>query len=192
MQEMLRDPWQMETVNTEGRRLVYSMLECQKPLIAKVRGPAIGLAATLALFSDVIFASDNAIFADPHVLVGLVAADGSAAIWPHLIGHARAKEYLMTGDSLSAIEAERIGLINHCVPDADLDQRVEAFADRLAGGALKAIRWTKKSVNAGLKPLVHGIVELSFAYELVSGRTEDHREAINAFAERRKPSFIGR
>jgi enoyl-CoA hydratase len=192
MKAMLANRWLMEVANKDGRRAVFSMLECEKPLIAKVRGPAIGLGATLALFCDVVFASANAKFSDPHVQVGLVAGDGGAVIWPHLLGHARAKEYLMTGDAITAAEAERIGLINHCVPEAELDGRVDAFADRLAGGALKAIRWTKQAINAGLKPTVHSVLNLSFAYELSSGWTDDHREAVEAFAERRKPTFRGR
>lgn len=192
MNSMLNDPWQMESANTEGRRTVYSILDLQKPLIAKVRGPAVGLGATLALFCDVIFASDDAKFADPHVRVGLVAGDGGSVIWPHLLGHARAKEFLMTGDAISAADAERMGLINHCVPADQLDARVDEFADRLARGALKAIRWTKKAVNAGLKPVAHSVLELSFAYELLSGRTKDHAEAVAAFGERRKPKFEGK
>jgi enoyl-CoA hydratase len=184
--------WQMESANTEGRRVLYSILDLQKPLIAKVRGPAVGLGATLALFCDVIFASEDAKFADPHVRVGLVAGDGGAVIWPHLLGHARAKEFLMTGDAVTAAQAEALGLINHCVPADQLDARVDEFADRLAGGALKAIRWTKKAVNAGLRPTVHSVLELAFAYELLSGRTNDHAEAVNAFSEHRKPHFAGK
>lgn len=192
MQDMQSNHWEMENANTEGRRTVMALMDLQKPIIAKVRGPAVGLGATLALFCDVVFASENSIFSDPHVRVGLVAGDGGAVIWPALLGHAKAKEYLMTGDAVPGPKAAEIGLINHCVPDAELDDRVDAFADRLAGGAIKAIRWTKKAVNAGLKPLVSSVLELSFAYELYSGRTEDHAEAVSAFAARRKPAFKGR
>src|SRR5690606_37965827 len=102
---------------------------------------------------------------DPHVSVGFVAGDGGAVIWPQLIGYARAKEYLMTGDLMSATEAARIGLINHAVPAAELDARVAGFADRLASGAVKAIRWSKMSVNIGLKQLAHSIMDASLAYE---------------------------
>ncbi|MEM6994345.1 MAG: enoyl-CoA hydratase/isomerase family protein, partial [Myxococcota bacterium] len=81
-------------------------------LVAAVNGPAVGLGASLALLSDVIFASEKAVFADPHVRVGIVAGDGGVAIWPLLLGPARAKQYLLTGDAIPATEAERIGLIN--------------------------------------------------------------------------------
>ena len=192
MREMLADPREMEIANTEGRRLINNLVDCQKPVIAKLRGSVIGQAVTLALLCDIVFAADDATICDPHVLVGIVAADGSAAVWPHLVGHARAKEYLLTGDPITAVEAERIGLINHAVPADELDARVDAFADRLAGGASMAIKWTKRAINAGLKPRLHDVVELGFAYGLTTGRSSDHREAVNAFAERRRPQFTGR
>jgi enoyl-CoA hydratase len=175
----------------EGKKIVFGLLDLEKPVIAKVRGPAIGLGCTIALFCDVIFASDTARFADPHVKVGVVAGDGGAVIWPQLVGYARAKEYLMTGDPLTASEAERIGLINHVVPDAELDARVQAFAAKLAAGAPQAIKYTKVSVNLALKALAHTILDASIAYEMNTFATNDHREAVAAFLEKRKPKFTG-
>ena len=175
----------------EGRKIVFGLLDLEKPIIAKVRGPAIGLGCTIALFCDVIIASETARFADPHVKVGVVAGDGGAVIWPQLVGYARAKEYLMTGDPLTANEAERIGLINHVVPDGELDARVEAFAKKLAAGAPQAIKYTKVSVNLRLKEIAHTILDASMAYEMVTFQTNDHREAVAAFLEKRKPKFAG-
>jgi enoyl-CoA hydratase/carnithine racemase len=97
----------------EARRIVFRMLECDKPIIARVNGHAVGLGVTVALLCDIIIAADHAKIGDPHVNAGLVAGDGGALIWPQLIGFARAKEYLFTGDLMTAAEAERIGLINH-------------------------------------------------------------------------------
>ncbi|MGB3433319.1 enoyl-CoA hydratase/isomerase family protein [Achromobacter sp.] len=192
MQKMIDLPGAFEKTAREGKQIVYSLLDCEKPVIAKVNGHATGLGATLALFCDVIFASDAAKIGDPHVSVGYVAGDGGAVIWPQLIGYARAKEYLMTGDLMMATEAERIGLINHVVPAADLDQRVGQFADKLAAGATKAIRWTKMSANIGLKQLAHSIMDASLAYEALSNSTQDHQEAVNAFREKRSPVFSGK
>lgn len=175
----------------EGRKIVFGLLDLEKPIIAKVRGPAIGLGCTIALFCDVIFASDTARFADPHVKVGVVAGDGGAVIWPQLVGYARAKEYLMTGDPLSGAEAERIGLINHVVPDAELDARVDGFAKKLAAGAPQAIKYTKVSVNLRLKEIAHTILDASMAYEMVTFKTNDHKEAVASFLEKRKPNFTG-
>src|SRR3546814_8050201 len=91
--------------------------------------------------------------ADPHWPFGFVAGDGGAVIWPQLIGYNRAKEYLFTGDPLLAPEAERLGLINHAVPAAELDARVQAYAEKVAGMPARAVQWTKASINIGLKPL---------------------------------------
>ena len=176
----------------EGKRIVFGLLDLEKPIVAKVRGPAVGLGATLALFCDCVFAGESARFADPHVRVGLVAGDGGAVIWPALIGFARAKEYLMTGDAIAAPDAARIGLINHCVADDALDETVAAFARRLAEGPAQAIRYTKVSINIALKELAHKLLDASMAYEMGSFATSDHREAVAAFLEKRTPKFTGR
>ncbi|MDF3885032.1 enoyl-CoA hydratase/isomerase family protein [Cupriavidus basilensis] len=185
------DPAAFRVTAREGKQIVFAQLDCEKPIIAKVNGPAIGLGCSIALFCDVIFAADTAKFADPHVNVGLVAGDGGAIIWPQLIGYARAKEYLLTGDALTATEAARIGLINHAVPAAELDERVNQFADRLAAGAAQAIRWTKVSVNVGLKQLAHSIMDTCMSYEWLASKSDDHREAVNAMLAKRKPAFTG-
>lgn len=176
---------------TDAKRIVFSLLDLEKPIIARVNGPAIGLGATLALLCDVIFASETAVIADTHVLAGIVAGDGGALIWPQLIGYARAKEYLMTGATITGAEAARIGLVNHAVPAERLDEAVREFALRLLAGPQKAIRWTKVSVNIGLKQLATAIMDASLAYEWNTFETKDHREAVNAFLEKRKPDFTG-
>lgn len=192
MQKMIDNPASFEKTAREGKQIVFSLLDCEKPIVAKLNGHATGLGATIALFCDVIFANEAAKIGDPHVSVGFVAGDGGAVIWPQLIGYARAKEYLMTGDLMTAAEAARIGLINHAVPAAELDERVAQFADRLAAGATKAIRWSKMSTNIGLKQLAHSIMDASLAYEAMSNVTADHQEAVNAFREKRAPRFTGR
>ncbi len=191
MQDMIDDPAVFEKTGREAKQIIFSMLDCEKPIIAKVNGHATGLGCTIALFCDTIFASDAAKLGDPHVSVGFVAGDGGAVIWPQLIGYARAKELLMTGDLITAQHAASIGLINHVVPSAELDEAVSAFTQRLARGATKAIRWTKVSVNIGLKQLAHSIMDASIAYEAMSNATADHQEAVTAFLESRKPAFKG-
>lgn len=192
MQRMIDEPASFEVTAREGKQIVFSLLDCEKPVIAKLNGHATGLGATIALFCDVIFAAEAAKIGDPHVSVGFVAGDGGAVIWPQLIGYVRAKEYLMTGDLMTAVEAARIGLINHAVPAAELNERVDQFVDRLAAGATKAIRWSKMSANIGLKQLAHSIMDASLAYEAMSNLTQDHQEAVSAFREKRSPVFAGR
>lgn len=192
IQAMIDDPALFLDDIPNIKRIVFGILDCPKVLIAKINGPAIGLGATLALLCDVIFAAETAKIGDPHVKIGLCAGDGGALIWPHLIGHARAKEYLMTGRLLTGAEAERIGLINHAVPAAELDRTVEEFVRQLSSGSMRAIQWTKLSVNLGLKHLAHAVLDASVAYEALSNATDDHREAVQALREKREPRFTGK
>jgi enoyl-CoA hydratase len=190
LQAVIDDPSLFNTV--QAKRVVFGLLDFPKPIIAKVNGHAIGLGATIALFCDVIFAAKHAKIGDPHVNVGFSAGDGGAIIWPQLIGFARAKEYLMTGDPLLAIDAERIGLINHAVDAEKLDAEVAAFAKRMAKGALRSISWTKQTVNIGLRQIATSVMDASVAYEALSNITQDHREAVAALREKRKPIFTGK
>jgi enoyl-CoA hydratase len=192
MQRAIDDPELFLKGAENGKRLLFALLDCPKPIIAKVNGAAVGLGATIALFCDIIIAADHAKIADPHVKAGYVAGDGGAVIWPQLIGYARAKEYLLTGDALTGEEAARIGLINRAVSAANLDGVVGELAQRLANGASKAIQWTKLAVNIRLKQVAQSILDASFAYEALSNLTEDHQEAVNAFREKRPPRFTGK
>jgi enoyl-CoA hydratase len=105
------NPARFDCLSVKAKRIVFSMLECQKPIIAKVSGNAIGFGCTLALYSDIVFANAAAKIGDPHVKIGLVAGDGGAAIWAQRIGYTKAKEFLLTGE-----EATKIGLINYALP----------------------------------------------------------------------------
>jgi enoyl-CoA hydratase len=174
-----------------ARRIVYSILDCDKPIVCAINGHAIGLGATLALFCDITVASETAKISDPHVKIGLVAGDGGASIWPLLVGPARAKEYLMRGTVLTGLEAERVGLVNYAVPKEQVYQKAHEIARELADGATWAIRWTKLSVNKWLKDQVNLILDTSIALEIATFNTEDHKEAVRAFIEKRKPNFTG-
>tara|TARA_R110002096_G_scaffold35929_5_gene100770 strand:- start:4180 stop:4983 length:804 start_codon:yes stop_codon:yes gene_type:complete len=191
MQKKIDDTSLWDAGMPEARRIVYRMLECEKPIIARVNGHAVGLGATVALLCDIIIAAEHAKIGDPHVNAGLVAGDGGALIWPQLVGFARAKEYLLTGDLMSATEAERIGLINHVVLADELDEKVYGLAKRLANGASKSINWTKRTVNIPLRQLAHSMMDLSISLETQSNLTGDHQEAVTAFSGRRKPAFKG-
>ena len=176
----------------EAKKIINSLLDLEKPIIAAINGAAAGLGATVALFCDVIFASDKAKIGDPHVKLGITAGDGGAVIWPLLCGVARAKEMLLTGDTLSADQAYRLGLINHVVPHNDLINTATAFAQRLANGPAFAIRTTKVCVNKLIKNAVNLILDASLAFEGQSFQTEDFKEGLSAFLEKRAPRFKGR
>lgn len=173
------------------RKIQNSLLDLEKPIIAKVNGPAVGLGCTLALFCDFIYATPDTKFADPHVSVGLVAGDGGAVIWPQLIGYARAKRYLLTGDFINGTLAAEYGLITAAVDAEKIDQTVQEMAERMAKGATYAIRWTKASINAGLKVMANAIIDRSAAYENITMLMDDHKIALQAFKNREKPVFSG-
>jgi enoyl-CoA hydratase len=171
----------------QAKRIVFAMLDLDKPLVCRLNGHAVGLGATLALLCDVIFAAEGAKIGDPHVAIGLVAGDGGAAIWPQRIGFGRAKEYLLTGDLLTARQAQEIGLINHCVPAGELDSAVAAFCERLLKGSREAIRCTKVLVNLELKRIATAVMDAGIAYEALTVRSAEHREAVKSLLEKHKP-----
>jgi enoyl-CoA hydratase len=157
-----------------------------------LNGDAVGLGASLALLCDMVVADAGARIGDPHVKAGLVAADGGSIMWPQLVGYARAKEFLLTGDLLTAAEAAGMGLINRAVPSDRLDAEVESLVGRILGNPRWAVRWTKASINLPLRDLAARISDAAFAYEELTNATADRQEAVAAFRERRKPVFTGR
>src|SRR6202023_2446647 len=126
----------------DGIRLVRNMIDCSKPIVAAINGPVAGGGLAAAIMSDITIAARSARIVDAHTRLGVAAGDHSAIIWPLLCGMAKAKYYLMSCDSLTAEEAERIGLISMCVDDDKLPGKVLEVASRLAQGAPSAIRWT--------------------------------------------------
>lgn len=188
----LRDPGRLAELRREAKQLIWDLVDIELPLVVAINGPAVGLGATIALLGDVIFMADTAHIADPHVRVGIVAGDGGAAIWPLLVGPARAKQYLLTGDPVSAVEAERIGLVNQVVPAGDLLPTAMKMAERLAAGAPLALQYTKSAVNQQLKTALQLSFDYSIAHEIVTFTSADHQEALRAISERRPPRFEGR
>ncbi|MGE3251877.1 MAG: enoyl-CoA hydratase/isomerase family protein [Hyphomonadaceae bacterium] len=187
----IEDPASFRAIGVHAKRIVTSLLDVEKPIICRLNGAAAGLGATIALLCDVIVASDRAVIGDPHVKVGLVAGDGGAVIWPQLIGFARAKEMLMTGDILTAQRAAEMGLINYCVPTDQLDAKVSEIAGKILGNPRWAVRWTKTVANIPLKELAAKLSDAAVAYEFMSNVMEDRKEAVAAFLEKRAPKLTG-
>ena len=187
------DPVKVAAGIRADRRITETILSLEKPIIAKVDGPAVGLGCSLALFCDFVYATERSAFSDPHVSVGLVAGDGGALLWPQLIGFARARRYLLTGDSIRAAEAAAIGLITECVPGLDqLDSVADAMVQRMLSGAKHAIQFTKSSINAGLRLAASAIVDRAASYEGITMMTEDFKIALEAFSAKETPKFVGR
>lgn len=171
--------------------IVRSMLAMSKPLIARVNGHAMGLGATLALLADVAISTDTAKFADPHVNIGLSTGDGGALLWPLLVGYARARHYLLTGESIVATEAALIGLIHKAVPAERLDGEVQAYADGLLARPALALRLTKRTINMALRQQAESLADAHAALEHLTMASRDHREAVQALADKRKPVSQG-
>jgi enoyl-CoA hydratase len=188
----LDDLAKLEHLRRDAKQLVWDLLDVELPIVAALPGPAVGLGASIALLCDVIFMAPEATLVDPHVRVGIVAGDGGVAIWPLVLGPARAKQYLLTGDPVGAEEAVRMGLANRVVPADRLDAEALAFARRLAEGAPLALRYTKQAVNKLVKDALNTAFDTSTALEIVTLQSEDHREALAALREKRAPKFRGR
>ncbi|MBC2650412.1 enoyl-CoA hydratase/isomerase family protein [Novosphingobium aerophilum] len=172
-----------------ARTIVLTLLDIAKPVICRMNGHAVGLGATLALLCDVIFAAETARIGDPHVQVGLAAGDGGAIVWAQRIGLTRAKEFLLTGELLTAPRAAELGLINHSLPADQLDAAVEAFCERLLAGAQMAIRYTKQLTNLELKRTAELVLDQGLAWESETVRSRDHAEAVAALRDKRPPRF---
>lgn len=191
MQAMIDEPRGWEKTVREAKRIVYNMLECDVPIIARLNGHAVGFGATLALACDIVVAVEDAKIGDPHVHAGLVCGDGGALLWPARVGQARARELLFTGELIDARRGEEIGLVNYAVPRAELDERVDALASRIANGAGRAIRLTKQIMNVPLRQQAHSTMDLGLANESLSQQSRDHQEAVTAMIEKRDPNFRG-
>ncbi|MBH0114391.1 enoyl-CoA hydratase/isomerase family protein [Novosphingobium sp. YJ-S2-02] len=191
MERNASEPHLFDHEARQAKRIVQILLDMDKPLVVRMNGHAVGLGATIALMGDIIVAAEGARIGDPHVGIGLVAGDGGALIWAARIGLTRAKEFLLTGELVEAREAERIGLINRCVPADALDEAVAHYCDRLLKGSSQALRMTKVLTNMELRRAATALLDAGIAYEAVSVRSADHREGLAALREKRAPRFTG-
>lgn len=173
----------LQDVQRLAMRYTSELLNLPQPTIAVVHGPAVGFGCTTALACDIVLAGDGAKFADPHLRIGLVAGDGAAVLWPMLIGPARAKQYLLTGDSIDATKAERIGLVNEVYPADEVHGRALTLARRLAAAPVEATRATKALINHAVKVLGEGAFRAGLQMELVSQMSIEHRSAVEKFLE---------
>jgi enoyl-CoA hydratase/carnithine racemase len=148
-----------------GRRIVVGMTKCRPPVIAAVNGPAVGLGCSLVALADIVFMAESAHLADPHVALGLVAADGGPIMWPLLISLQLAKEYALTGDRISAERAVQIGLVNHVCPDGEVVDRALECAHRIAKLPQRATEDTKRVMNLHLERAVLATLDFALSAE---------------------------
>jgi enoyl-CoA hydratase len=188
IEEIIEDFEARARVWKEARDLVYNIINCSKPVVSAMRGPAVGAGLVCGLLADVSIASRTARIIDGHTRLGVAAGDHSVIVWPLLCGLAKAKYYLLLCDAVSGEEAERIGLISLAVDDAELDGKAQQIAVRLAEGAQSAIRWTKYALNNWLR-MAGPSFDASLALEFLGFTGPEAKEGVASHRQKRRPSF---
>jgi enoyl-CoA hydratase/carnithine racemase len=188
VEEMTRDFAVRARVWREARDLVYNMINCSKIIVSAVHGPAVGAGLVAALVADISIAAKNARLIDGHTRLGVAAGDHAAIVWPLLCGMAKAKYYLLTCDTISGEEAERLGLVSLTCEEAELQAKALEVARKIASGAQTAIRWTKYSLNNWLR-MAGPSFDASLALEMLGFTGPEAKEGVASHREKRKPSF---
>jgi len=188
VEEMTQDFTTLTRVWKEARDLVYNVINCSKPIVSAMTGPAVGAGLVAGLLSDVSIAGKKAKIIDGHTRLGVAAGDHSVIIWPLLCGMAKAKYYLMTCDPLSGEEAERIGLVSMCVEDAELEAKSIEVAQKLAACAPTATRFTKYALNNWLRMMGPNF-DTSLALEFMCFNGPEVQEGLASHKEKRRPNF---
>lgn len=178
-------------IRTNAQRLITSIMDCEKPIIAAVNGVAAGMGVHVALACDLVIASDDASFVEVFVRRGLVPDAAATYLLPRLIGPQKAKELFFLGDAVSAADAHAIGLVNRVVPAADLDAAVTAWTDRLAVGPTRSIAMCKALVNRSFDMDRDSALAAEALAQDLNMTTADANEGVRSFVERRKPTFRG-
>ncbi|MCE3552758.1 enoyl-CoA hydratase/isomerase family protein [Pseudonocardia sp. RS11V-5] len=172
----------------EMSELVYNIINCEKPIVSAINGVAVGAGTVAALLADVAIAAEDARIGDGHVKLGVAAGDHAAIIWPLLAGMAKARYYLLTGEMVTGVEAERLGMVAKALPREQVLDEALRVADVLATGAQPAIRLTKKSLNNWLRS-AGPTFDQSAAYEMLTFLGPDVVEGYTALREKRAPNF---
>lgn len=189
--EQMADSFEVRSrVWREARDLVYNVINCSKPIVSAMHGPAVGAGLVAGLLADVSIAANDARIIDGHTRLGVAAGDHAAIVWPLLCGMAKAKYYLLLCEPVSGAEAERIGLVSLAVDEADLLPKAFEVATRLAQGSQSAIRWTKYALNNWLR-MAGPTFDTSLALEFMGFSGPDVHEGIRSLRERRSPDFPG-
>ncbi|TDH62768.1 crotonase/enoyl-CoA hydratase family protein [Dankookia rubra] len=172
--------------------MANALYDCDAPTIAAVNGPAIGLGLDVACMCDMRIASEKASFAESFVKVGIVPGDGGAWLLPRVVGMSVACEMSFTGDVLTPQEAKEVRLVSRVVPHEALMDAARALAGRIAANPPEMVRMTKRLLREGQHTRLSTLLEMSAAFQALAHSTEDHKEAVGAMLEKRKPTFTGR
>jgi enoyl-CoA hydratase len=172
----------------EARDIVMNVINCSKPIVSAIHGPAVGAGLVCALLADVSVAARTARIIDGHTRLGVAAGDHAAICWPLLCGMAKAKYYLLTCNTLTGEEAERIGLVSLSVDDAEVQTKALEVAEQLAGMAQAALQFTKHTLNHWYRQ-AGPVFDASLAYEFYGFGGPDAAEGLASHLEKRPPRF---
>ncbi|MVW72098.1 crotonase/enoyl-CoA hydratase family protein [Bordetella sp. 15P40C-2] len=193
MQRFFDDALTPELIREEYRngiqRIPNALYQLDVPVICAVNGPAIGAGLDLTCMCDIRIASENATFAESFVRVGIVPGDGGAWLLPRAVGMAKASEMAFTGEAIDAQEALAWGLVSRVVTADELLPTAKALAQKIAANPGAVMRMTKRLLREGQNSSLSSLLELSAGYQAIAHKTADHREAVMAFVEKRKPDF---
>ncbi|MBN9321797.1 MAG: enoyl-CoA hydratase/isomerase family protein, partial [Delftia acidovorans] len=193
MQRFFDDALTPDAIREEYRqgiqRIPRALTQLDVPVICAINGPAIGAGLDLTCMCDIRIASETATFAESFVRVGIVPGDGGAWLLPRSVGRAKAAEMAFTGEAIDAQQALACGLVSRVVPADQLLPTARALADKIAANPGAVMRMTKRLLREGEHSTLESLLELSAGYQALAHKTADHREAVMAFVEKRKPRF---
>jgi len=188
IEEVIGDFEARRRVMQEARDIVYNVINCAKPIVSAIHGPAVGAGLVVALLADISIAARRARIIDGHTRLGVAAGDHAAICWPLLCGMAKAKYYLLTCETITGEEAERIGLVSLCADDDQVHAQALAVATKLAAGAQSAIQWTKYSLNNWYR-MMGPTFDASLALEFLGLSGPDALEGVTSHRAKRPPQF---
>jgi len=180
-----------ESLEKSYNPIIRKMRTIEKPIIGMINGVAAGAGLSIALACDMRIMSDTATLIEVFIRIGLVPDSGSHWFLPRLVGMAKAFEYAATGRDIDAAEAERVGLVNRVVPAAELQKTVTDVAERLASAPTRSIGLIKRALNKSLASDLDALLDYEAIIQEIASSTDDYREGVKAFLEKRKAKFKG-